>query len=1356
MLYNPVSTYRIQFHKDFTFSAFEKIIPYLQKIGIKTIYASPIFKAVPGSNHGYDGTDPHVINPEIGTIKQLKNIEIKLNEAGIGWLQDIVPNHMAYQHDNAWLMDVLENGPQSRFSTYFDIDWNHKKFDGKIMAPFLGATLDKTVEKGDLKLIRQNGKIFLNYFDLNFPINRASTDQLLVPDDQDGLDKINSDHPVLRTIIDKQYYRLCHWQQSDTEINYRRFFTVNGLICLNTQDRNVFEDYHQSIFSLVDKEFFRGLRVDHVDGLYDPTAYLEQLITSTNERTYITVEKILQQNEPLPAQWKIAGSTGYDFLASVNNLFTNKRNEAHFTELYEDFIGDYNSQEDESPKKKSQILYRYMHGELDNLYELLLSFTDRKLISSIYPSDLKSAIAEFLIECPVYRFYGNKFPLQDDEAQAIGNILANVKRNGIAKWHAVEVLEKLFFKKPYEGNHDYNNKLSHFYQRCMQLTGPLMAKGVEDTLMYSYSRFVAHNEVGDHPGSFGTTPFEFHQAMIRRQQQWHLTQNATSTHDTKKGEDIRARLNVISDIPGEWAEMVQYWQQLNATIKQENNPDANDEYDMYQMLLGSYPMPGMPDQDFVQRFSDYLQKSLREEKINSDWENPNEAYEQTTISFARNLLDKEKEFWKSFSAFHQRVVDFGIMNSLGQLILKLVCPGVPDIYQGTELWDLNFVDPDNRRPVDYQTRAQWLNEILNEREQEGFISRLWENRYNGKIKLWLTHELLELRRQQPDFFSHAEYIPLQVKGTYSDFVFAFARKYKQECIILAIPLHLAELCGQQQTGILNVDWKDTRITLPKNLRVKAQDVLIHSEKQLGNEINLNHFSKSLSLCILKLHSTDSGRCAGILLHSTSLSSKFGIGDFGPEAFAFAEALSNCNQTIWQMLPLNPVDSAQGYSPYSSISSCAGNTLLISPEFLVRDGLLSDKDLEQLQLPQLARIDFDAVIRNRDEMFRKVWANIKKSKKNILRKSFEDFCIKENYWLDDYAKYVVIKNQQDGKPWFQWPAELRMRDKTSLERFADEHKDEIKKTKFLQFIFNKQWRELKEFCNGKGLQLMGDLPIYVSYDSADTWANAKMFNLDEEGKLVGVAGTPPDAFSDTGQLWGMPVFKWDVLKENNYKWWIERFRRNKELFDLIRLDHFRAFIAYWEVPAGHTTASKGSWKQGPGADFFNSVKEQLGELPFIAEDLGEINEDVTTLREEFNFPGMKVLQFAFDENMPDSEYIPHNFGHNFIVYTGTHDNNTTRGWFRQNIDEATKKRVSQYCGNNISENTITYELIQLAYSSISKMVIVPMQDLLNLDEHARMNIPSATENNWRWRLLPGQFNNDVQNKLRELVWLYKRK
>jgi 4-alpha-glucanotransferase len=505
---------------------------------------------------------------------------------------------------------------------------------------------------------------------------------------------------------------------------------------------------------------------------------------------------------------------------------------------------------------------------------------------------------------------------------------------------------------------------------------------------------------------------------------------------------------------------------------------------------------------------------------------------------------------------------------------------------------------------------------------------------------------------------------------------------------------------------------------------------------------------------VEMNASANPRGAGILLHITSLPSPFGVGDLGPQAKAFAAFLHRSKQKYWQLLPLNPVESKQAYSPYSALSSMAGNTLVISPEALAMEGLLTENDLASVRLPSKSKTDLIKAEQLKNKLFDKAYQRFVK-KSSGRQREYAIFTQTQASWLNDFALYSVLKTIHK-TPWYEWPDQYRLRDKKALEDIKSAHAEDLDKVKWLQFVFFEQWKNLKTYCNELNIRLFGDLPFYVNYDSADVWANKEIFCLDEDGKMTGMAGVPPDYFNSDGQLWGMPVFKWSELKYQHYEWWIQRLTKNLELYDLLRLDHFRAFADFWEVPANEKTAINGKWQPGPGADFFESVKQRLGKLPFVAEDLGDINEGVHQLRKQFNFPGMKILQFSFGDNMPQSDYIPHNYADtNFIVYTGTHDNNTTAGWFRKDIGKKEKNNLTAYLDKKVSEKTVHRELTKLAYCSVARIAILPMQDVLGLDESARMNIPASTSGNWTWRLKQSQLNTKIEKELAALVGFYNR-
>jgi malto-oligosyltrehalose synthase len=434
-----------------------------------------------------------------------------------------------------------------------------------------------------------------------------------------------------------------------------------------------------------------------------------------------------------------------------------------------------------------------------------------------------------------------------------------MRQNGRTANEAINLLEKIFLEIPTTASEDLRKRILHFYRRCMQFTGPLMAKGVEDTLMYTYNSFIAHNEVGDSSLLFGIKVNKFNQAMSDRQNNWPLTLNTTSTHDTKRGEDVRARLNVLSDIPNEWFDVISQWQKINEPLKHNNVPAPNEEYFIYQSIVGAYPMCQCAHEQFIARFEGYLIKSLREAKINSGWEGPKEEYESACVEFSRTLLKNDSLFMKSLLDFHRRIVDFGIVNSLSQVLLKFTCPGIPDTYQGCENWDLSFVDPDNRRPVDFNHHSELLG-ALDVEDKEKLPVSLWKNRYSGQVKLWLTQTLLRLRKQQAEFFKTADYVPLSVEGEFSDYAFAFARRDREKWLVVVFPLHLAELCKQQDNqDIFSVDWKDTHVVLPDRLKKNGKDVFFARNIEVKQELLVRKLFKHFPLALLGLESLDNPR-----------------------------------------------------------------------------------------------------------------------------------------------------------------------------------------------------------------------------------------------------------------------------------------------------------------------------------------------------------------------------------------------------------------------------------------------------------------------------------------------------------------
>lgn len=487
------------------------------------------------------------------------------------------------------------------------------------------------------------------------------------------------------------------------------------------------------------------------------------------------------------------------------------------------------------------------------------------------------------------------------------------------------------------------------------------------------------------------------------------------------------------------------------------------------------------------------------------------------------------------------------------------------------------------------------------------------------------------------------------------------------------------------------------------------------------------------------HAPSSGRAAGVLLHPTSLPGIYGIGDVGNHLIAFLDWAANAGMTMWQVLPLNP--PGYGFSPYGCLSSFAGNPLLISPEKLLHDGLLDHADAaEAPQFPD-DRVEYERVCEVKFRLLRTAFAQL------TDRAEFDAFCEapEQQEWLDDYALYMALKEGAGGAPWWEWDAKLVKRDARALEHARTELADDIAFWRFTQFVFFKQWADVREAANARGIRIVGDMPIYVAWDSADVWAHREIFELDAKGYPTVVAGVPPDYFSETGQRWGNPLYRWEKLRETKYRWWIERVRTSLRFADIVRLDHFRGFAGYWEIPASEPTAIHGRWMPGPGKALFDALRKELGDLPLIAEDLGFITDDVHELRDAIDVPGMRVLQFGFGQ--VDSQHLPHRFEARTVVYSGTHDNDTARGWFSTAPDEE-REMARDYIG--CEEADVAWALIRMAYTSVAEVAIVPVQDILSLGSEARMNRPGAQHDNWSWRLRPGALTREHAERLRRLA------
>ena len=495
------------------------------------------------------------------------------------------------------------------------------------------------------------------------------------------------------------------------------------------------------------------------------------------------------------------------------------------------------------------------------------------------------------------------------------------------------------------------------------------------------------------------------------------------------------------------------------------------------------------------------------------------------------------------------------------------------------------------------------------------------------------------------------------------------------------------------------------------------------------------------------------RASGILLHITSLPSQYGIGDLGLTSYEFVNFLSQAGQKYWQVLPLNPTELIYGNSPYSCPSTYAGNPLLISLELIKEDGYLSNSDLaNNPRFPQ-SRVDYEEATSYKISLFKKAYEANKESISH--NDDFKKFCLDNEYWLDDYSLYSSIKTPPAFNTWWDFPPDLRDRKCESLLEWSEKGQYLILYNKFLQYVFFKQWGSLKKYANDSGIRIIGDLPYYINYDSSDVWVNQDIFKLDRNKKPEFIAGVPSDSFSETGQLWGNPVYDWDKLRQSGYSWWIKRIGHNLSMFDKLRLDHFRGFVSYWEINAGEETAMNGKWVELDAENFLDVLFSHFDKTKFIAEGQSTISEDVKEIITHYDLPGMKILLFAFGHDFPHGDYMPSKIGSNSIVYTGTHDNNTVLGWWKKEAEDIEKSRVREYIGREVNEHSISWEFVKLAMESRANTAIIPMQDLLGLGENSRMNTPATTSGNWEWRLKEEQLNLNLIESLRQLTENSKR-
>jgi len=944
----PGSAYRLQFNRSFRFVDGMRLIPYLQRLGITTLYASPILAAQAGSMHGYDITDHNRINPEIGSEEELQQLLGLLQRNGMGLLLDVVPNHMGVGYGtNPWWQDVLENGRASEYANFFDIDWNPLKPElrNKVLLPILGNQYGAELEAGHIVLVYGERGFRIEYFDKTLPVDPQSIplvfrfgDGLRQPGDtarellallaalaelpphtaaepergfrrqrevpfllrrfvelverskevreyvQAAVTRLNGtagdshSFDALHELLEAQVYRLAHWRVSAEEINYRRFFDVNDLIGLRMEDPQVFAATQKLIRRLLAEDAVIGMRIDHPDGMFNPPQYFTRLqmlfaaaklygatpvgelaengiemsvqnwfaqhsLQPGEEPFYVVVEKILEKGESLPYEWPVSGTVGYEFANAVNGIFIEARNQKSFTNLYHRLIGESLNVERLIYQAKKLMMLSALSSEVNVLSHMLdeISSANRRA-RDFTRKVLRDAIRETIACFPVYRTYvDERGNISARDREFIARAIASAKRtNGTMAPEVFDFLQDILLLREDNGGtpiHGYRRQL-YFSLKFQQLTGPVMAKGVEDTICYVYNRFISVNEVGGNPGSFGVSVEEFHQGNRKRAELWPGALLTTSTHDTKRSEDVRMRLDVLSEMPRPWAAQVMRWRRINRAKRKTIDdghivPDHNEEYLLYQTLAGTWPMPGhamLAANDwalgreerlaYIARIQEYMQKAVHEGKINLSWINPNPEYSESLRRFVARILSpgtpaKPNNFLRLMHEFVPRVAWFGVLNSLAETLLKLTSPGVPDIYQGQELFDFSLVDPDNRRAVDFAIAEKYLEELQHRDASPELCRELLAQWTDGRLKLWTTHRALRIRGKARELFRHGDYTALGVEGEHREHVVAFMRRHERSAALVAVPrLNFTLLNGEPRLARAE-DWGATRLRVPE-------------------------------------------------------------------------------------------------------------------------------------------------------------------------------------------------------------------------------------------------------------------------------------------------------------------------------------------------------------------------------------------------------------------------------------------------------------------------------------------------------------------------------------------------------------
>ena len=917
----PLATYRLQFNSAFTFNDARMIVPYLNALGISHCYASPVLKARSGSSHGYDIVDHNALNPELGTPEEFLLLVETLHKFDMGLILDIVPNHMGIGgSDNAWWLDVLENGPASPYAIYFDIDWQpaSRILLGKILLPILGDYYGKVLDRGEIELTfsEEQGSFAARYYEHLLPIDPKTYPQILAPalvflqenasntqsltallhqlitdcfhlpgrqitgghrraERREKQTEIKRElallsceknvreaitrslavfnapkasenkYNLLHRLLEKQAYRLAFWRVAADEINYRRFFNVNSLAGLCQEQTEVFIATHRFLFTLIEKGFVQGLRIDHPDGLFDPRGYYDRLNTEIRShlpRTgvqdggfYLVAEKILAIHEEIPADWPIHGTTGYDFANLVNGLFINPDGEKLISQTYRFCTGESIDYAESLYDAKRLIIKTHLASELTVLSNLLMRIAEQDRQTRDFTlTSLREALTEVVACFPVYRTYVTpKRVGTEDRRYVEWAVTAAKRRNPVADPAIFDfVCDSLLQVRDCDNRRRMQDMVAHFAMKFQQYTAPVMAKAQEDTVFYRDCRLLSLNEVGGEPRSFRVSRTGFHQANKIRQHYWPQSMLTTSTHDSKRSEDVRARLNVLSEIPNLWKQRVRHWMKLNSRHTRRLNghaaPSRNDEYHLYQTLLGTWPLSapeGLELERYRERIDAYMLKAVREAKVHTSWLNPNPAYEEALASFLSALLQPQSvnRFLADFTEFSKRISYLGLLNSLSQVLLKLTAPGVPDIYQGNELWTFSLVDPDNRRPVDFIRVQNLLGDLAlifadNKPSGPG-LATLLATLTDGRAKLFVTNRILQFRTKHPAIFSEGTYEALPLSGEAEQHLCVLGRCLVGRRLIAVAPRFFASLLPGQDAPypeIAEAAWGHTRLCLPEN------------------------------------------------------------------------------------------------------------------------------------------------------------------------------------------------------------------------------------------------------------------------------------------------------------------------------------------------------------------------------------------------------------------------------------------------------------------------------------------------------------------------------------------------------------